>query len=642
MTDPMGHKGSQAVFFLILLVGFGSCKTTPTNKPLVNTPIPDSAPSAHMQLPVLPPPRIQLEYEKVPSVFVPDLVDQIIQRSQEKFLQGERNLNSGFLDKAKRDFDESLDIILRSGVPISQDERLQRQYEGLIDRIFNYEMAALRAGDGFTEENYEAAPIDEIATAEVPSTVAPGSRQLAEETLKKIPHDLPIVVNDAVLRYVNYFQNRGRKVMELGMQRRGRYQEMISKILAEEGVPQDLIYLCQLESGFKPLALSRAKCKGLWQFQSWRGKEYDLRQNWWVDERSDPEKSTRAAARHFKDLYLQFGDWLLAMAAYNTGPGNVERAVERTGYADYWELARRGTLHPDTVDYVPIVMAIALISKDQARYGFQVSSDPPINTDKVKINSALDLRLVAEALDLSLSEIRDLNPHVRKLTTPRNDPEFTLYLPAGTKDRFSEEIAAIPEEMRVTWRKHRVEEGETLSTIAKKYRTASYAIAQANNLDENRKIQVGEKLIIPVTPGRASGLIVEKEGNQVRYTVQPGDTIYSIARDFDVTTQQIQRWNRIHTKAPLKQGRVLLLYPGSQASASTVAPAALVEGGKQAKTGAAQGKLTKVVHRVVKGDTLFAIASNYNTTVDMIRNWNNLSEDSTLKVGDRLTLYLNR
>ncbi len=444
MTDPKGHNRSNAMLFLVLLLGFDSCKTSTSNKPLVKTPGPGFAPSAPIQLPILPPPRIRLEYEKAPSVFVPDPVDQIIQRSQEKFLQGERNLNSGFLEKAKRDFDESLDIILRSGLPISQDERLQRQYEGLIDRIFNYEMAALRAGDGFTEENYEAAPIDEIATAEVPSTVAPGSRQLAEETLKKIPHDLPIIVNDTVLRYVNYFQNRGRKAMEVGMQRMGRYREMISKTLAEEGVPQDLIYLCQLESGFKPLALSRAKCKGLWQFAAWRGKEYELRQNWWIDERSDPEKSTRAAARHFKDLYLHFGDWLLAMAAYNTGPGNVERAVERTGYADYWELAKRGTLHPDTVSYVPIVMAIALISKDPTRYGFEVSPDPPIRTDKVNINSAIDLRLVAEALDLGLSEIRDINPHVRRLTTPRNDPDFALYLPAGTKDKFLEEIASIP------------------------------------------------------------------------------------------------------------------------------------------------------------------------------------------------------
>lgn len=642
MNDPKWRNQSRVIFFLVLLLGLGSCKTSTNDKPLAKIPGPGFAPSAPLQLPVLPPPRIGLEYEKVPSFLAPDPVDQIIQRSQEKFLQGERNLNSGFLEKAKRDFDASVEIVLRSGLLISQDERLQRHYEGLIDRIFNYEMAALRAGDGFTEENYETAPIDEIATAEVPASVAPESRQLAEETLKKIPHDLPIVVNDTVLRYVNYFQNRGRKVMELGMQRRGRYQEMISKILAEEGVPQDLIYLCQLESGFKPLALSRAKCKGLWQFASWRGKEYELRQNWWVDERSDPEKSTRAAAKHFKDLYLQFGDWLLAMAAYNTGPGNVERAVERTGYADYWELARRGTLHRDTVGYVPIVMAIALISKDPGRYGFEVSPEPPIRTEKVNINSAIDLRLVAEALDLSLSEIRDLNPHVRRLTTPGNDPDFTLYLPAGTKDRFLEEIAAIPEEMRVTWRKHRVEEGETLSIIAKRYRTTSYAIAQANNLDEDRRIQLGEKLIIPVTSGRATGLVVEKERNLVRYTVQPGDTLASVARDFDVTIQQVKRWNRMHAKSLLRPGRILLIYPGSQVSVGAVAPAALVARDKEAKTGAAKGKMVRVVHRVKKGDTLYAIASNYNTTVDMIRNWNNLRTDSTLKVGERLTIYVSR
>ncbi len=643
LTSRGEFRQARGIFLVLLLAGVAACKATGDKRIVAKLPLDQGTSAAPpFDLIALPKPRFQLPTITSQPKAVPDLVDQIIQRSQAKFLQGENNLKSGFLEKAKRDFDESLEIVLRSGIPVSQDERLERHYEGLIDRIFNYEMAALKEGDGFTEENYESAPIDEIATAEVPSTVDPHSRQLAEETLQKTQHDLLLTVNDSVLRYVNYFQNRGRKAMEVGMQRAGRYREMISKILAEEEVPQDLIYLCQLESGFKPLAFSRAKCKGLWQFAAWRGAEYGLRQNWWIDERSDPDKSTRAAARHFKDLYAQFGDWLLAMAAYNTGPGNVGRAIERTGYADYWELAKRGTLHPDTVSYIPIIMAISIISKDPGKYGFEVTPDEPVRTDKVQINSAIDLRLVTESLDLSLTEVRDLNPHVRRLTTPRNDPDFTLYLPAGSKERFLQEIASIPEEMRVTWRKHRVDEGETLSTIAKKYRTTTYAIAQANGLSPDQKIQEGEKLIIPVTPGRGSGVVVEKSGNLIRYPVRRGDTIASIARDFDVSVQQIRRWNRMGIRTSLNPGRVLILYPGSAITAGAVASATLVEGRSAKQPAGGQGKATKVVHQVKKGDTLYTIAANYNTTVNLIRDWNNLPEDSTLKVGERLTIYLKR
>ena len=202
-------------------------------------------------------------------------------------------------------------------------------------------------------------------------------------------------------------------------------------------MPQDLIYLCQAESAFKPLAYSRAKCKGLWQFSAGTGALYGLRQNWWVDERSDPEKSTRAAAKHLKDLYNQFGDWFLVMAAYNWGAGGVERAVAYTGYADYWELFKRNNLPAETKNYVPIILAMTIISKDPVRYGFEVTPDPPASMEKVPLTSALDLRLVAESLDLTLAEVQELNPHVKRLTTPNDDPDFNLYVPEGLADKLS-------------------------------------------------------------------------------------------------------------------------------------------------------------------------------------------------------------
>ncbi len=624
----------------LLVLTFGSvcCKTTPAKTTAVKTPVeaapaPLSAPQLPVQAAPVPPPSIDITQK--PSF---DPADEVIKESQARFLEGEKDLKAGFLERARRNFDLSLEIVLRAGTAINQQERVERHREGLIDRIHAYEIAALKEGDGFTEETYESAPIDEFASGDVPLTFDPRSRTLAEETLKQVPHDIPLVINDTVLRFLDYFQNRGRKAMEMGMRRSGRYRDMISRVLAEEGVPQDLIYLCQVESSFKPLALSNKKCKGMWQFDAWRGQYYGLRQNWWIDERSDPEKSSRAAARHLKDLYGQFGDWFLAMAAYNTGPGNIERAIERTGFADYWELVKRGTLHPDTVAYIPMILAVAIISKDPLKYGFEVTPDAAVSVERVQIDSAVDLRLAAETLDIGFAELKELNPHVRRFTTPRNDPEFALYLPAGSKGKFLEEMAVIPEEMRVSWRMHRVEGGETLSMIARKYHTTPAAISQANNLTERRPIQVGGKLIIPVTPGKGN-LSRGGERSRLRYTMKRGDTIASVAKNFDVTVTQIRKWNRISVKSSLAPGKALLIYPGD--SGANVSGAG-VEGGTVRKSTPGKENSDRVIHRVKKGETLFAIAANYKIPIDSIRDWNNLSQNGNLKVGEKLTIYLNR
>ena len=637
LRNPLGR-----LILLGLGMVLGACKTTQPRSPNIRPPVEQSPQMATaIELPVLPQPTALQVITSIQQKPTYDLIEEIIQKSQAHFLQGERELQAGFLERARKNFDESLEIVLRSGIVISQEERLERHYESLLDRIHTYELAALKEGDGFSEERYEAVPIDDIASRELPLTFDPKSKTLAEQTLRKVPHDIPLILNDSVLRFLDYFQNGGRRAMEEGLQRAGRYRAMISQILAEEGVPQDLIYLCQAESGFKPLAYSKARCKGLWQFGTPRGREYGLRQNWWIDERSDPEKSTRAAARHLRDLYQQFGDWLLAMAAYNTGPGNVERAIERTGFADYWELAKRGTLHPETQNYIPIILAMAIISKDPGKYGFEVTPDPTVQVDKVHIESAIDLRLAAQSLEVGLSEIQDLNPHVRRLTTPRKDPEFTLYLPEGTEERFLQELAAIPEEMRVSWRLHRVEEEETLSVVARKYRTTPSAIAQVNNLKEGRNLRVGEKLIIPVTPGRGGATATVVDGSRVRYKVKRGDTIASVARDFDVTTAQIRKWNKLGNSTRLKPGRVLVIHTSEPMAQSTASANTPRQGASRHLNGS-EVKRPRLIHRVKKGETLFAIAANYKTTINSIRDWNNLSQNENLKVGDRLTIYLTR
>ncbi|MEW5978383.1 MAG: LysM peptidoglycan-binding domain-containing protein [Acidobacteriota bacterium] len=629
------QKGALISAAVLLILGGSALSCKPKTRTAVAQPPVTQAPRPpEVQIASLPEPASNPLVKKTEPKPSFDPTEEVIRKSEARFREGEKNLKAGFLEKAKRDFDAALEIVLRSGIEVSRFEKLESHYESLIDRIFHHELTALKEGDGFTEERYESAPIDEIASGQLPSTFDPNSRRLAEESLQQIPHDIPLPLNDAVLRYVDYFQGRGRKTMEAGMQRAGRYRSMISRVLAEEGVPQDLIYLCQAESGFRPLAYSRAKCKGLWQFASFRGAEYGLKQNWWVDERSDPEKSTRAAARHLRDLYQQFGDWLLAMAAYNTGPGNIERAIERTGYADYWELLKRRTLHPETQNYIPIIIAMAIISKDPLKYGFEVEPDPSLETEAVTLETAVELRTVAQILEIPLQEIKELNPHIRRLVTPRRDPDFNLYVPSGSKDKLLASLGDMPEEIQVTRRTHRIEEGETLHEIARKYGTTAEAIAQVNGISSPRTIQPGDALSIPVT-GEAAVNEIESDG-PVRYAVRRGDTLSGIAREFDVSVVQIRKWNKLRTGRGLRVGQVLTIYPGGDARAGGTRTIA----SKSSSNSGSRGT-QRIVHRVKKGDTLYAIASDYKTSVDSIVTWNNISKKDTLRVGDRLTIYLN-
>jgi membrane-bound lytic murein transglycosylase D len=350
---------------------------------------------------------------------------------------------------------------------------------------------------------------------------------------------------------------------------------MISRIFREEGVPQDLIYLAQAESGFHPLALSRAGARGMWQFMATRASGYGLERSWWVDDRQDPEKSTRAAAKHLHDLHDQFGDWYLAMAAYNSGPGNVQQAVKRTGYADFWELYRRDVLPKETKNYVPIIIAFTIMSKNPAQYGLEgIMPDPPLEADVEHIDYPVDLRLAAEAVDASVDALQDLNPSLLRMTTPK-EGGFDLRLPPGTKDKYDTAIASIPPDKRVSWRFHRVALGDTLASVAKRYKTTTRAIAQANDLGEGDDIGTQTKLIIPVTAANsryADGEPVAFSKHAFRYKVRRGDTVLSVADDFSVPADKLRQWNHLRGN-DLRKGRTLLIYkpidPGVSDRSST-------------------------------------------------------------------------
>jgi membrane-bound lytic murein transglycosylase D len=484
-----------------------------------------------------------------------DPVPAIIAEAEKAYQAGQEDYKAGHMDAAKQDFNHAVDILMQGPVDVKADDRLQQEFDKITEEINKLEMQAFKEGDGFTEQQPVPAPIDEANQAE--PAADPNLTAKAEANLKQIQSDLPLMINEYVAGYINYFSNRGRGVFEGAWTRSGKYREMILRIFKEEGVPQDLIYMAQAESGFKPQALSRARARGMWQFMASRGVGYGLRRTWWVDDRQDPEKATRAAARHLKDLYNQFGDWYLAMAAYNSGPGNVQQAVRRTGYADFWELYKRNVLPAETKNYVPIILAMTIMSKNPVQYGLDaIQPDPPLQYDAVKVDYPVDLRLVAECVDAPLDQLIDLNPSLLRRTTPKDQP-FELHLPAGTKEKYEAAIASIPVEKRVVWRYHKVETGETLAGIARKYHTTERAIAQANDLQGN-ELLAEAKLVIPVSGSGANGKIVYSR-YATRYKTHTGDTVLTVAEDFGVPPEKLRRWNKLKGN-DLRRGRVLIVY----------------------------------------------------------------------------------
>ena len=559
-------------------------------------------------------------------------VEILLESVEAAFKSGEESYKAGHLEKARRDFDRAVDWILTSGIRLEDDPRLEALFNRVVETVHAYEAAAYREGVSFGEPRSEPAAIDEIAEMTFP--LDPKLREEVERDVQSVPHDLPLVVNDEVLQYVNFFQTpRGRAIVETGLARAGRYRAMIERILLEEGLPLDLIYLAQAESAFKPAAVSRARARGIWQFMAARGREYGLNVGWWVDERQDPEKSTRAAARHLRDLYGEFGDWHLVLAAYNSGPGNVARAIERTGFADFWELHRRNVLPRETRNYVPIIVALAIIAKSPERYGIRVSPEEAVVTDRVKPGHPIDLRLVAESIDASIDTLKQLNPHLLRNVTP-NDPEFELHLPPGTAERFFAGIAEIPQEKWIAWRSHRIEEGDTLSSIAKKYRVTAGAIAEVNGIETNALLRLGDRLVIP------SAAASTTQGQLTRYRVRRGDTLISIARQFDVGVDDLRRWNGIRG-SQLARGAVLKVYPGGRPVTTAAQRASRTTTAAEATEFVATQPADtngSVMHRVKAGETLWSIARAYRTTVEALRSANQFLISRQLKAGDQLII----
>ncbi len=442
--------------------------------------------------------------------------ERIIYEAERRFQSGKFFLQEGKPGEARREFDEAIDILLAAPDELEGRDQVERKFEELSRQIHRYDLEALGAGVPQESPVFVQSPLPEILEMTFP--VDPRLKDKALAAIQAGTSQLPLTVNDSVASYINYFTSeRGKRTLMAGLRRAGRYQPMISRILAEEGVPQELIHLAQAESGFVPRAVSHKAAVGMWQFIRATGSRYGLAANTVYDDRLDPEKATRAAARHLRDLYQQTGDWYLAMAAYNCGPLCVERAVQRTGYADFWELHRRSALPKETRNYVPAILAMAIVSKNLQAYGIPpIQAEPPLEYDDVELTAPANLGLIADAADVPVADIRELNPHLLRNVAPTGT---TVRVPKNRSSVVLAGLASVPVERRSTWRLHRIGEGDTLASIAKRYSTAPQAIVSANSKLDDAFFTAplaGEMLIIPAAAEKERAAARSRKGSSYK------------------------------------------------------------------------------------------------------------------------------
>jgi membrane-bound lytic murein transglycosylase D len=512
---------------------------------------------------------------------------QLITQADQALANGQAHYRKGQLAQAKADFDNAVDMMLSSGLDIKADARLNDEFNRILDAVNSLEMEALKQGNGFAPK-VEPTPAD--VANDVTFEVDPNLIAKAKEELATTKSDLPLVINQYVGGYINFFANtqKGHNTLMHSFERAGRYKGMIQRVLKEEGVPQDLIYLAVAESGFQPQAVNgRSGAGGMWQFMP-RG-DYGLARNSYVDERFDPEKSTRAYARYMKFLYNQLGDWYLAMAAYDWGAGSIQRAVQKTGYADFWELYKRNNLPVETKNYVPEILAAIIIANNPKQYGFEnVPTDPPIVTETVPIDYAVDLRLVADLVDAEPQEIIALNPGVLRLITPPAGvlgAPFDLHLPPGTGSVFRQHISEIPTDKRTHWRYHRVIPDDTLTSVARGYRVTVEQLAVANQLHPGDTLANVDALVVPLP------LPVAVAARTENYKARRGDTLVKIADRFGVSLDDLHRWNHL-TGATVTAGqRIRVAEPSRSGSRNASGHAgSSVEASKSASHASANAK----------------------------------------------------
>ena len=499
--------------------------------------------------------------------------DPAIASATDAFGLGKEAALSGNFECARYYFDEAIADVRPAGAgPVSED-RLAFSYE-LWDGIQRYEALAGATEEAGTSHGQVSPELEAIESPEATAEEISAARDEVASAIPTVSSDVPLVVNDPVLRVLAAFQSPAlHDKIAAGLSRSGRYVPMIQQIFLEEGLPQDLAWIAFIESSFLPHARSPRSAQGVWQFMPRTGRQYGLKSNGVVDERSDPEKATRAAARYLAYLHEIFGDWYLVMAAYNAGEGKILRAMEKTGARDFWQLAATPAVRRQTQNYVPAFLASVLISKDPSHYGFDVVLEPPIEFETVRLDRSVDLRTLAKGMDVPVEDLQVLNPELRSAVTPREADGYDLKVPPGSREAVLVAFAAAPTAVPPSFKTHTAKKGETLPRIARNYGVSVAALASANSLTPRSKVAKGQEILVPTRVAASPAPKAAKTKKATvkaaeatpptpkSYRVKNGDTLYRIALSHGVTVAEILAVNGLGGTPSLKAGDKISIPP---------------------------------------------------------------------------------
>jgi membrane-bound lytic murein transglycosylase D len=526
-------------------------------------------------------------------------VDQVLERANDHFRKGKLNLEENKREQARDEFDKAIDEILMSGLDVRASQRLQTGYLELVERIYREEVPLIQAAPqqnatpvvaqgtpnpkaetlevarvqptkqvliGFRQQGFDPSPLDPLSKLILNQTEQKVSgEQLDALEQAKNSLDFNFTINPLIQQYINYYQGRGRSTMEAGLRRSGRFMRIARETFRREGVPEDITWLGQVESAWSPKARSWAAASGLWQFVGGTGTQYGLRQTAWVDERNGIEKPTQASARYLKDLAKRYnGDWLLAMAAYNTGALNVDRGISRAGVANYWQIYPY--IAQETRNYVPNILAVILIAKNPEKYGFRgIRPEAPISFEPVSVSSATSLRLIADATDTSVDYIQSLNPELKRDTTPRGE-SYQIRVPAGKGKQVASVLKRIPVERRDSARVISVVPGEDLQSVANR---TGVSVATLQTMNTGVDLKATNKLVVPSTSikltnwRRAPGAPeAASAATLTKVKARKGDTIAKIATARKLSVDEVARLNGIGPNVELQTGQEIKL-PGT-------------------------------------------------------------------------------
>jgi membrane-bound lytic murein transglycosylase D len=522
-------------------------------------------------------------------------VAKVIAVAEDHFRKGKLNLEDNKREQARDEFDKAVDSILESGLDVRASQRLQGFYLELVERIYREEVPINRGPVqanvselvaqntdasqqkteppqiGFREQKFEPSPLDELSKL----VLTPEEKNVSDADVLALEQakqnvNFGFSINPLIQQYINYYQGRGRTTMESGLRRSGQFMKMARQIFKEEGVPVDITWLGQVESAWRPKAVSWAAASGLWQFIPGTGRQYGLRQTAWVDERNSFEQATRASAKYLKDLSKRYnGNWELAMAAYNTGAGNIDRAISRAGTANFWAIYPH--IAQETRNYVPNILATILIAKNPEKYGFKgIRPDSPMAYDRVQVANATTLQLIAEATDTSVDYIRAINPELRRETTPRGEA-YTVRVPGGKGQQFYAILKRIPAERRDSARVISVAPGEDLQSVANR---TGVSLAQLQAMNGGVDLKSTTKVVIPNSSVRLTSWRRAKPGTTeasspalTKVRARKGDTIARIAAAHNLDANEVARLNGVTPEAELRAGQEIRL-PASGAPVS--------------------------------------------------------------------------